>query len=43
LSEDVLLLKETYEEMTSRIVAYIKKHGSMTVAQVRDEFNTSRK
>jgi len=43
LSEDVLLLKETYEEMTSRIVAFIKEHGSMTVAQVRDEFNTSRK
>ena len=43
LSEDVLLLKETYEEMVSRIVAFIKQHGSMTVAQVRDEFNTSRK
>jgi selenocysteine-specific elongation factor len=43
LSDDVLLLKETYEEMTSRIVAFIKEHGSMTVAQVRDQFNTSRK
>jgi selenocysteine-specific elongation factor len=43
LNEDVLLLKETYEEMVSRIVAFIKQHGSMTVAQVRDEFNTSRK
>jgi selenocysteine-specific elongation factor len=43
LSEDVLLLRETYEEMTSRILAFIKQHGSMTVAQVRDEFNTSRK
>jgi selenocysteine-specific elongation factor len=43
LSEDVLLLRETYEEMTSRIMAFIKEHGSMTVAQVRDEFNTSRK
>jgi selenocysteine-specific elongation factor len=43
LSEDVLLLRETYEEMTSRIVAFIKEHGSMTVAQVRDQFNTSRK
>ena len=43
LSEDVLLLRETYEEMVSRIVAFIKHHGSMTVAQVRDEFITSRK
>jgi selenocysteine-specific elongation factor len=43
LSEDVLFLKETYEEMTSRIVAFIKEHGSMTVAQVRDQFSTSRK
>jgi selenocysteine-specific elongation factor len=43
LSEDVLFLRETYEEMTARIVAFIKLHGSMTVAQVRDEFNTSRK
>jgi selenocysteine-specific elongation factor len=42
-SEDVLFLRETYEEMVSRIVAFIKQHGSMTVAQVRDEFNTSRK
>jgi selenocysteine-specific elongation factor len=43
LSEDVLLLRETYEEMASRIVAFIREHGSMTVAQVRDEFITSRK
>ena len=43
LSEDVLLLGETYEEMVGRIVAFIKANGSMTVAQVRDEFNTSRK
>ena len=43
LSEDVLLLRETYDEMVRRIIAFIKEHGSMTVAQVRDEFNTSRK
>jgi selenocysteine-specific elongation factor len=43
LSEDVLLLRETYDEMVARIVAFIKANGSMTVAQVRDEFNTSRK
>lgn len=43
LSEDVLLLRETYEEMVAGIVEYIKTHGSMTVAQVRDRYNTSRK
>jgi selenocysteine-specific elongation factor len=43
LSEDVLLLGETYEEMVGRIVAFIRANGSMTVAQVRDEFSTSRK
>jgi selenocysteine-specific elongation factor len=43
LSDDVLLLRETYDEMVRRIIAFIKEHGSMTVAQVRDEFNTSRK
>ena len=32
-----------YEEIVGRIVAHIKEHGSMTVAQVRDTFNTSRK
>lgn len=43
LSEDVLLLRETYEEMVDGIVAHIKAHGSITVAQVRDRYNTSRK
>jgi selenocysteine-specific elongation factor len=43
LSEDELLLGETYEDMETGILAYIKEHGSMTVAQVRDRFNTSRK
>jgi selenocysteine-specific elongation factor len=43
LSEDVLLLHETYDEMVARVKAFIQKNGSMTVAQVRDEFYTSRK
>jgi selenocysteine-specific elongation factor len=43
LNEDVLLLRETYDEMVERIKAFIRQNGSMTVAQVRDEFNTSRK
>ncbi len=43
LSEDVIFLAETYEEMRERLVAYLKDHGSITVAQVRDLFGTSRK
>jgi selenocysteine-specific elongation factor len=43
LSEDVLFLKETYDAMLARVIEHIKQHGSMTVAQVRDEFHTSRK
>ncbi len=43
LSEDVLLLQETYDAMVKGIIEHIKAHGSMTVAQVRDQFGTSRK
>ncbi len=43
LNEDVLFLRETYDMMVERIISHIKTHGSMTVAQVRDAFNTSRK
>jgi len=43
LSEDVLFLRETYDDIVARIVAHIKAHGSITVAQVRDTFNASRK
>jgi selenocysteine-specific elongation factor len=43
LSEDVIFLAETYEEMRDRIIAHLKENGSLTVAQVRDMFGTSRK
>jgi selenocysteine-specific elongation factor len=43
LSEDVLLLRETYDAMVAGIIEHIKAHGSITVAQVRDQFGTSRK
>lgn len=43
VSEDVLFLTETYEEMVHRIVAYIQREGSITVAQARDMLETSRK
>ena len=43
LNEDVIFLTETYEKMRDRLVAYLKEHNSITVAQVRDMFGTSRK
>ena len=43
VSEDVIFLTETYEEMVNRIVARIEREGSITVAQVRDMFGASRK
>jgi selenocysteine-specific elongation factor len=43
LNEDVLLLAETYEEMRDRVVAYLQEHGTITVAELRDLFDTSRK
>ncbi len=43
LSEDVIVLTETYEEMRDRVISYLKEHGTITVAQVRDLFSTSRK
>jgi selenocysteine-specific elongation factor len=43
LNEDVILLAETYEEMRDRVVAYLQEHGTLTVAELRDLFDTSRK
>jgi selenocysteine-specific elongation factor len=43
VSESVLFLRETYEEMLGRVVAHIKLEGSITVAEVRDMFQASRK
>ena len=43
LNDDVLLLSGTYEEMRDRVVGHVQAHGSITVAQVRDLFGTSRK
>lgn len=43
LGDDVLFLAETYEEMREAIVAHLREHGTLTVAQVRDMFGTSRK
>jgi selenocysteine-specific elongation factor len=43
LSEDIIFLPETYTEMRDRIVSYLQDHSSITVAQIRDLFGTSRK
>ncbi len=43
LNDDVILLAETYEEMRDRVVAHLQEHGTLTVAELRDLFDTSRK
>ena len=43
VSPDVLFLPETYGEMMAHIRAHIEREGSITLAQVRDMFETSRK
>lgn len=43
VSEHILFLKETYDDMVARVVAFIEEHGSITVAQARDLFGSTRK
>jgi len=43
LSDEVIFLAETYEEMRDRVVTFLKQNERITVAEVRDLFNTSRK
>ncbi|MHB0859427.1 MAG: selenocysteine-specific translation elongation factor [Anaerolineae bacterium] len=43
VGDGVLLDADTYAEMERRVVAYLREHESITVAQVRDLFGTSRK
>ncbi len=43
VSDDVLFLPQTYAAMIERIQQHIQQAGSITVAQVRDLFDTSRK
>jgi selenocysteine-specific elongation factor len=43
LGDDVLLLAETYQSGVERIRAHLSQHKTITVAQVRDLLNTSRK
>ena len=43
VSPEVLFLPETYEKMVAHVHTHIKREESITLAQVRDLFNTSRK
>ena len=43
VSETVVFLASAYAQMVETITAHIKEHGDITVADVRNMFNTSRK
>ena len=43
MGDSVVFTAEAYREMTGRIVAHLREHGSITVAEARTLFNTSRK
>ncbi len=43
VSKDVVLRCEDYQEMSDMIQKFLKEEGSITVAEVRDLFKTSRK
>ena len=43
VSEDFYFLKKAYEEMVAAMIAHMKSHGTLTVADVRDMFGMSRK
>ncbi len=43
VGDDVFFLRPVYEEIVSRIVAWIEQEGSITVGQARDMFSTSRR
>jgi len=43
VSAEVVFRRQDYQEMVKAVEATIKSSGSLTVAQFRDQFNTSRK
>jgi selenocysteine-specific elongation factor len=43
VSEDVAFLPETYQTMLEQVKAHLRQHGTITVAQVRDQFGASRR
>jgi len=43
LNEDVLFTTETFQDMRKAVITHIESQGSITLAELRDQFNTSRK
>jgi selenocysteine-specific elongation factor len=43
LSDSVVVSQKTYDDMFVRVLAHLKTNGKITLAQVRDMFQTSRK
>ena len=43
VSEGVVFSASTYDEMVSRVTAHLKAKGKVSLAEVRDMFQTSRK
>ncbi len=43
LNDDVLFTPEILEEMSEAVIAIIKENGSISLTDLRDRFNTSRK
>ena len=43
VSQDVVFSASAYNEMVEKVTSHIKAHGKVTLAEVRDLFNTSRK
>jgi selenocysteine-specific elongation factor len=43
LNDNVAISKKAYDEMLERVLAYLKDNGKITLAEVRDMFQTSRK
>ncbi len=43
VADDVVFSVSAYNEMVDRVTSYLKAHGKITVAEVRDMFQTSRK
>ena len=43
LNEDVLLGQKIFQEMESAVVSHIQENEGITLAELRDKFNTSRK
>jgi selenocysteine-specific elongation factor len=43
VGEGILFLRETYDEAVKRLVAYLRMHGKMTVAEARDILGATRK